>query len=61
LLQIELVREIPEALKARKIDIGSGSAGFIQRDEQSVASVASTATPQPASHTLTTEAASIAD
>lgn len=61
LLQIELVREIPEALKARKIDIGSGSAGFIQRDEQAVASVASTAAPQSASHTLTTETASIAD
>ena len=32
LLAIELVREIPEAMKPRKIDIGSGEATSIQAD-----------------------------
>ena len=32
LLSIELVREIPEAMKPRKIDIGSGEATSIQAD-----------------------------
>jgi molecular chaperone IbpA len=33
LLSIELVREIPEAMKPRKIDIGSGEATSIRADE----------------------------
>jgi len=33
LLAIELVREIPEAMKPRKIDIGSGEATSIRADE----------------------------
>ena len=33
LLSIELVREIPEAMKTRKIDIGSGEAPALNADE----------------------------
>ena len=58
LLQIDLVREIPEALKARRIEIGGGSVNDsvrsprIEADAQTVSPVADAVSPQQVAESL---------
>jgi molecular chaperone IbpA len=58
LLQIDLVREIPEALKARRIEIGGGGVNDgirsprIQAEARTVSPVANAVSPQPVAESL---------
>jgi molecular chaperone IbpA len=62
LLQIDLVREIPEALKARRIEIGGGGVNSsvnsgirsprIEAEAQTVSPVANAVSPQPVAESL---------